>query len=146
MRRLAIALLIPVCALSVERGRRLYNEGHVEGRELMAMLRGSATEIPARLMTCASCHGSRGEGTTEAGVHVPPLKSSFSETELSPCGGRGHRKGWPKASSFHAVVPADGQRNIRSRRVLAFLGGWQFRNSRRGGAHGSHRDGAWLPP
>jgi len=78
-----VLALLPICLFGVEPGQSLYNQGRVEGRELMAMLRGSATETPARLVPCASCHGLRGEGTTEAGVQVPALKSSFSDSELS---------------------------------------------------------------
>jgi mono/diheme cytochrome c family protein len=80
--RFLLVALLPTFAFAADQGELLYTQGRVEGRELMAVLRGSATEVPARLMSCAGCHGQRGEGKTEAGVAVPALQGAFTETEL----------------------------------------------------------------
>lgn len=55
--------------LTVEekRGKALYLRGEsASGREITALL--NDLDVPASTLTCAGCHGSRGEGKTEGGV------------------------------------------------------------------------------
>ena len=82
MRWFLLVPLLPAFVFAADPGELLYTQGRVEGRELMAVLRGSATEVPAGLMSCAGCHGPRGEGKIEAGVAIPAIQGAFSETEL----------------------------------------------------------------
>ena len=49
------------------RGRAIYLRGEsASGRELKALV--GEVDVPAATMTCAGCHGARGEGKTEGGV------------------------------------------------------------------------------
>jgi ABC-type branched-subunit amino acid transport system substrate-binding protein len=53
--------------LEERRGKALYLRGEsVTGQELTAVL--NDLDVPASTLTCAGCHGSRGEGNTEGGV------------------------------------------------------------------------------
>lgn len=58
----------------VELGQRVYELGEgEEGREIIAALGDGGTEVPARTLPCASCHGQRGEGGEEGGVRPSAL-------------------------------------------------------------------------
>src|ERR1044072_5240273 len=60
--------------LTVEekRGKALYLRGEsASGQEITALL--NDIDVPASTLTCAGCHGSRGEGKTEGGVTAGPL-------------------------------------------------------------------------
>jgi ABC-type branched-subunit amino acid transport system substrate-binding protein len=49
------------------RGRAIYLRGESpSGKEIVALV--GEVEVPASTMTCAGCHGARGEGKTEGGV------------------------------------------------------------------------------
>src|SRR5215213_7306542 len=49
------------------RGRAIYLRGEsASGREIKALV--GEVDVPASTMTCAGCHGARGEGKTEGGV------------------------------------------------------------------------------
>ncbi|HEX8281824.1 MAG TPA: ABC transporter substrate-binding protein [Pyrinomonadaceae bacterium] len=49
------------------RGRRLYLRGESpSGKEIQALV--GELDVPASTLTCAGCHGARGEGKTEGGV------------------------------------------------------------------------------
>lgn len=49
------------------RGRAIYLRGEsVSGREIKALV--GEVDVPASTVTCAGCHGARGEGKTEGGV------------------------------------------------------------------------------
>jgi cytochrome c553 len=50
-----------------KRGKAFYLRGESStGQELTAML--GEVDVPASTLTCAGCHGARGEGKTEGGV------------------------------------------------------------------------------
>ncbi|MBI5364577.1 MAG: ABC transporter substrate-binding protein [Planctomycetes bacterium] len=51
------------------RGRALYVEGRgAHGRDVVALLGEARTEVPARSLPCANCHGFDGRGKPEGGV------------------------------------------------------------------------------
>jgi ABC-type branched-subunit amino acid transport system substrate-binding protein len=57
------------------RGRAIYLRGEsAAGREITAVL--GEVDVPASAMTCAGCHGLRGEGKTEGGVTAGNLQWS----------------------------------------------------------------------
>ena len=79
---MTIAAMLPLCAADAGRGRMLFEQGRVAGRELQAHLRGSPAAIAAQLMACVNCHGAYGEGKREAGITVPPLTAVSSVSSL----------------------------------------------------------------
>jgi ABC-type branched-subunit amino acid transport system substrate-binding protein len=59
-----------------KRGKAFYLRGESEsGRELTALM--GEIDVPASTLTCAGCHGIRGQGITEGGVTAGPLTWSF---------------------------------------------------------------------
>ena len=77
--------------LQEKRGKAFYLRGEsASGQEITAMM--GEVDVPASTLTCAGCHGSRGEGRTEGGVTA----GSMSWTSLtkpyghSDEGGRKH--------------------------------------------------------
>jgi ABC-type branched-subunit amino acid transport system substrate-binding protein len=52
-----------------KRGKQIYLHGKsASGANITAFLRDAAVEVPASTLTCANCHGYRGEGKPEGGV------------------------------------------------------------------------------
>ena len=52
-----------------KRGKQIYLSGtSPSGAKITAFLRDAAVEVPATALTCANCHGYRGEGKPEGGV------------------------------------------------------------------------------
>lgn len=78
MIRLSIIVVIVGIGFGADRGRDLFETGSTPGHDAIAILRGNETEVPARLMACANCHGIHAEGKTEAGVTAPPLTGDLS--------------------------------------------------------------------
>jgi len=75
VKRLAGLLLLFVPALvwaapdSVERGRRIFQEGtSPSGGEIVAVMSDAGVEVPASAVPCAGCHGRDGKGRPEGGV------------------------------------------------------------------------------
>lgn len=59
-----------------KRGRAFYLRGESStGQELIAMI--GEIDVPASTVTCAGCHGNRGEGKTEGGVTAGNLTWTF---------------------------------------------------------------------
>jgi len=59
-----------------KRGRAFYLRGETSsGEEIIAMV--GEIDVPASTVTCAGCHGARGEGKTEGGVTAGNLAWSF---------------------------------------------------------------------
>jgi ABC-type branched-subunit amino acid transport system substrate-binding protein len=59
----------PRLSPSEKRGKQIYLQGtSPSGRIVTAFLRDAAVEVPASTLTCANCHGYRGEGKPEGGV------------------------------------------------------------------------------
>ncbi|HEX8922101.1 MAG TPA: ABC transporter substrate-binding protein [Pyrinomonadaceae bacterium] len=57
-----------------QRGKQIYLRGESTGSpEIVVLLEGGETEVPATSFTCASCHGLTGEGTAEGGLTAPSL-------------------------------------------------------------------------
>ena len=65
-------------ALSAEekRGKAFYLRGEsASGQEITALM--GEIDVPATTLTCAGCHGARGEGKTEGGVTAGNLTWSY---------------------------------------------------------------------
>src|SRR5215218_6971813 len=59
-----------------KRGKAFYLRGEsASGQEITALM--GEIDVPASTLTCAGCHGIRGEGITEGGVTAGPLTWSF---------------------------------------------------------------------
>jgi ABC-type branched-subunit amino acid transport system substrate-binding protein/cytochrome c553 len=59
-----------------KRGKAFYLRGETSsGQEITAIV--GEVDVPASTMTCAGCHGARGEGTTEGGVTAGNLTWSY---------------------------------------------------------------------
>ena len=83
-------------ALSPEekRGKAFYLRGESSsGQEITAMM--GEIEVPATTLTCAGCHGARGEGKTEGGVTA----GNVTWSELTKPYGHAHETG-RKHSAF----------------------------------------------
>ena len=62
--------------LQEKRGKAFYLRGEsASGQELTAMM--GEIDVPASTLTCAGCHGNRGEGITEGGVTAGNMTWSF---------------------------------------------------------------------
>ena len=90
--------------LQEKRGKAFYLRGEsASGQEITAMM--GEVDVPASTLTCAGCHGSRGEGRTEGGVTA----GSMSWTSLTKPyghtdeGGRKH-PAFSEASFIKAVT------------------------------------------
>ncbi len=74
-----------------KRGKAFYLRGETaSGQEVTALM--SDIDVPASTLTCAGCHGLRGQGITEGGVTAGPLTWSFLTKPYghSDEGGRKH--------------------------------------------------------
>jgi ABC-type branched-subunit amino acid transport system substrate-binding protein len=86
------------------RGRAIYLRGEsAAGREIVAAV--GELDVPASTMTCAGCHGARGEGKTEGGVTAGSLVWShlvkpYGHTHPS---GRKHSNPFNESSFIRAV-------------------------------------------
>ena len=59
-----------------KRGKAFYLRGEsASGQEITALM--GEIDVPASTLTCAGCHGARGEGKTEGGVTAGPLTWSY---------------------------------------------------------------------
>jgi ABC-type branched-subunit amino acid transport system substrate-binding protein len=62
--------------LQEKRGKAFYLRGEsASGQEIAALM--GEIDVPAATLTCAGCHGIRGQGITEGGVTAGPLTWSF---------------------------------------------------------------------
>ncbi len=62
--------------LQEKRGKAFYLRGEsASGQEITAMM--GEVDVPASTLTCAGCHGNRGEGRTEGGVTAGNMSWSF---------------------------------------------------------------------
>ena len=78
--------------LSEKRGKAFYLRGEsASGQEITAMM--GDIDVPASTLTCAGCHGARGEGKTEGGVTAGSLTWSFLTKPYGHAdeGGRKHQ-------------------------------------------------------
>jgi ABC-type branched-subunit amino acid transport system substrate-binding protein len=75
-----------------KRGKAFYLRGEsASGQEITALM--GEIDVPASTLTCAGCHGLRGEGKTEGGVTAGPLTWSFLTKPYGHAdeGGRKHQ-------------------------------------------------------
>src|SRR6476646_6747035 len=71
-----------------KRGKAFYLRGEsLSGQEITAMV--GEIEVPATTLTCAGCHGARGEGKTEGGVTA----GNVTWSELTKPYGHAHETG-----------------------------------------------------
>jgi ABC-type branched-subunit amino acid transport system substrate-binding protein len=75
---------------SIERGRRIYQEGtSPSGGEIVAVMSDAGVEVPASAVPCAGCHGRDGKGKPEGGV----IPSDLTWTALTRPYGITHSSG-----------------------------------------------------
>ena len=77
--------------LQEKRGKAFYLRGEsASGQEITAMM--GEVDVPASTLTCAGCHGNRGEGRTEGGVTAGNMSWSYLTKPYghSDDGGRKH--------------------------------------------------------
>ncbi|HEY4573596.1 MAG TPA: ABC transporter substrate-binding protein [Thermoanaerobaculia bacterium] len=75
---------------SIERGRRIYQEGtSPSGGEIVAVMSDAGVEVPASAVPCAGCHGRDGKGKPEGGV----IPSDLTWTALTKPYGVTHSSG-----------------------------------------------------
>jgi ABC-type branched-subunit amino acid transport system substrate-binding protein len=85
------------------RGRDVYLRGESPaGREIMAVV--GELDVPATTMTCAGCHGARGEGKTEGGVTAGGLTWSHLLKPYGHTHPTGRKHGPFNESSFIRAV------------------------------------------
>jgi ABC-type branched-subunit amino acid transport system substrate-binding protein len=105
-----IGLLIPVSvnaqiklSASERRGKQIYLRGtSPSGREIPTLL--GEIEVPASTVTCAGCHGMRGEGKTEGGVTAGNLTWSNLVKPYGHTHPTGRKHGPFTESSFTRAV------------------------------------------
>ncbi len=70
---------------SEKRGKQIYLKGESVAGDLVAFMGSGDIEIPAAALTCANCHGLKGEGTSEGGLVPPPITwSALTQPGKSP--------------------------------------------------------------
>jgi ABC-type branched-subunit amino acid transport system substrate-binding protein len=88
---------------SERRGKQIYLRGTTSSdREITAVL--NQIEVPASTVTCAGCHGMRGEGKTEGGVTAGSLTWSHLVKPYGHTHTTGRKHGPFKESSFTRAV------------------------------------------
>ncbi|HSF23274.1 MAG TPA: ABC transporter substrate-binding protein [Blastocatellia bacterium] len=69
---------LPRLSPAEKRGKQIYLYGtSPSGAKITAFLRDAAVEVPASSLTCANCHGYRGEGKPEGGVIPSVITREF---------------------------------------------------------------------
>ena len=70
-------ILVFSCVLArgdVRNGRHIYRNGiGLDGRQIVAKMAEPSVKIPAKMITCVGCHGTRGEGKVEGGIESPNI-------------------------------------------------------------------------
>jgi mono/diheme cytochrome c family protein len=94
---------------SEKRGKQIYVTGESGAGDIIAVMGSGDIEIPAAALTCANCHGLKGEGTSEGGLVPPPITwSALTEPGKSPLTNR-DRPAYNEAtltrSISHAIDP-----------------------------------------
>src|SRR5690349_24926299 len=89
IKKLTLILLIVIASVAVhsqsqrheltpqeKRGKAFYLRGEsATGQEITAMM--GEVDVPATTLTCAGCHGNRGEGRTEGGVTAGAMSWAY---------------------------------------------------------------------
>jgi ABC-type branched-subunit amino acid transport system substrate-binding protein len=89
--------------LSERRGRAIYLHGETSNQSPVTAMVGDL-EVPAATMTCAGCHGRRGEGKTEGGVTAGNLTWSNLTKSYGHTHPSGRKHGAFNESSFTTAV------------------------------------------
>ncbi|HEY0098499.1 MAG TPA: ABC transporter substrate-binding protein [Pyrinomonadaceae bacterium] len=86
-----------------QRGKTIYLKGEDAGGEITALLGGSDMEVPATTFACASCHGLKGEGTSEGGLQTPALVWSALAAPATSALTRQERAAYTEATLVRAL-------------------------------------------
>jgi len=91
--------------LQEKRGKAFYLRGEsASGQEITALM--GEIDVPASTLTCAGCHGLRGEGLTEGGVTAGPLTWSFLTKPYGHTDDGGRKHGAFSETSFVRMLTA----------------------------------------
>src|ERR1041385_1265692 len=89
-----------------KRGKALYLRGEsASGKEIIALL--NDIDVPASTLSCAGCHGARGEGKTEGGVTAGNLTWSNLTKPYGHTHDNGRKHGAFTETSFIRAVTGD---------------------------------------
>src|SRR5438067_3927554 len=99
---LSASSLIGQLTLAEEHGKHIYLRGtSPSGQGITALLGKTDTEVPASVLTCASCHGYDGRGKPEGGV----APSNITWEALTKPYGITHPSGYSSAPLPGALIP-----------------------------------------
>src|SRR5215212_4048258 len=88
-----------------KRGKAFYLRGEsASGQEITALM--GEIDVPSSTLTCAGCHGLRGEGLTEGGVTAGPLTWSFLTKPYGHTDDGGRKHGAFSETSFVRMLTA----------------------------------------
>ena len=88
-----------------KRGKALYLRGEsASGKEIIALM--NDIDVPASTLSCAGCHGARGEGTTEGGVTAGNLTWSNLTKPYGHTHDNGRKHGAFSDASFIRALTA----------------------------------------
>ena len=91
--------------LQEKRGKAFYLRGEsASGQEITALM--GEIDVPASTLTCAGCHGIRGQGITEGGVTAGPLTWSFLTKPYGHTDEGGRKHGAFSETSFVRMLTA----------------------------------------
>jgi ABC-type branched-subunit amino acid transport system substrate-binding protein len=88
-----------------KRGKAFYLRGEsASGQEITALM--GEIDVPAATLTCAGCHGIKGQGITEGGVTAGPLTWSFLTKPYGHADAGGRKHGAFSETSFVRMLTA----------------------------------------
>ena len=88
-----------------KRGKAFYLRGEsASGQEVTALM--GEIDVPASTLTCAGCHGIKGEGITEGGVTAGPLTWSYLTKPYGHADAGGRKHGAFSETSFVRMLTA----------------------------------------
>ena len=89
-----------------KRGKQIYLKGESDAGDIIALMGSGDLEIPAAALTCANCHGVKGEGTSEGGLVPPPITwSALAQPGKSPLTNR-ERPAYNEATLARSISKA----------------------------------------
>src|SRR4051812_30817027 len=88
-----------------KRGKAFYLRGESSSRQEAAALMGEI-DVHASTLTCAGCHGIKGEGITEGGVTAGPLTGSYLTKPYGHADAGGRKRGAFSETSFVRMLTA----------------------------------------
>src|SRR5688500_4380610 len=91
--------------LQEKRGKAFYLRGEsASGQEITAMM--GEVDVPATTLTCAGCHGNRGEGRTEGGVTAGNMSWAYLTKPYGHTDEGGRKHGAYTETSFIKALTA----------------------------------------